>query len=81
MVASNSHNISLANESSTSQTIKVLNHLSLISSTPIKTNTDINNVNDESSTVHSMNCIEKDFSRKEKIDLQFCIQCLEENGN
>ena len=63
------------------QTIKVLNNLSLISSTPIKINIDINNVHDESSTVHSMNCIEKDFSRKEKIDLEFCIQCLEEKGN
>ena len=24
-----------------------------------------------------MNCMEIDFLRKEKIDLQFCIQCLE----
>ena len=40
MVACNSHNILLANESSTSQTIKVLNNLSLISSTPIKINID-----------------------------------------
>ena len=78
MVASTSHNISLGNASSTSQTIEVSNNLSLISGTPIKTNIDINNVNDESSTLHSMNCIEIDFLRKEKIDLQFRIQCLEE---
>ena len=78
MVASSSHNISLANASSTSQTIEVSNNLSLISSTPIKTTIDISNVNDESSTLHSMNCIEIDFLRKEKIDLQFRIQCLEE---
>ena len=77
MVASTSHNISLGNASSTSQTIEVSNNLSLISGTPIKTNIDINNVNDESSTLHSMNCIEIDFLRK-KIDLQFRIQCLEE---
>ena len=50
MVASTSHNISLGNASSTSQTIEVSNNLSLISGTPIKTNIDINNVNDESST-------------------------------
>ena len=48
------------------QTIKVLNNLSLISSTPIKINIDINNANDESSTVHSMNCIEKNFLKKRK---------------
>ena len=78
MVASSSHKISLANASSTSQTIEVSNNLSLISSTPIKTTIDISNVNDESSTLHSMNCIEIDFLRKEKIDLQFRIQCLEE---
>ena len=77
MVASSSHNISLVNASSTSQTIEVSNNLSLISSTPIKTANDINNVNDESSTLHSMNCIEIDFLRKENIDLQFRIQCLE----
>ena len=77
-VVSSSHNISLANASSTSQTTKVSKNLSLISSTPIKTTIDINNVNDESSTLHLMNCIEIDFLRKEKIDLQFCIQCLEE---
>ena len=78
MVASTSHNISLANASSTSQTIEVSNNPSLISSTPIKTNIDINNVNDESSTLHSLKCIKIDFLRKEKIDLQFRIQCLEE---
>ena len=78
IVASTSHNISLANASSTSQTIEVSNNPSLISSTPIKTNIDINNVNDESSTLHSLKCIKIDFLRKEKIDLQFRIQCLEE---
>ena len=78
IVESSSYNISLVNASSASQTIEVLNNLSLISSTPIKTTNDINNVNDESSTLHSMNCIEIDFLRKEKIDLQFRIQCLEE---
>ena len=78
MVVSTSHNISLANASSTSQTIEVSNNPSLISSTPIKTNIDINNVNDESSTLHSLKCIKIDFLRKEKIDLQFRIQCLEE---
>ena len=78
MVASTSHNISLANASSTSQTIEVSNNPSLISSTPIKTNIDINNVNDESSTLHSLKYIKIDFLRKEKIDLQFRIQCLEE---
>ena len=57
-VVSSSHNISLANASSTSQTTKVSKNLSLISSTPIKTTIDINNVNDESSTLHLMNCIE-----------------------
>ena len=85
MLASTSHNISLTNASSRSQTIKLSNNLSFISSTPIKTkietNIDIKNpitsVNDESSTLHSMNCMEIDFLRKEKIDLQFCIQCLE----
>ena len=61
MVESSSYNISLVNASSASQTIEVLNNLSLISSTPIKTTNDINNVNDESSTLHSMNCIEIDF--------------------
>ena len=66
MVASSSHNISLANASSTSQTIEVSNNLSLISSTPIKTTIDINNANDESSsTLHSMNSIEIDFLRKD----------------
>ena len=64
MVASTSHNISLANASGRSQTIEVSNKLSLISSTPIKTNIDIN-VNDESSTSHSMNCIEIDFLKKD----------------
>ena len=54
----------------------------MISSTPIKTNTDIKNPitnvsNDESSTLHSMKCMEIDFLRKEKIDLWFQIQCLE----
>ena len=78
MVASTLHNTSLVNASSTSQTIKVSNNLSLISSTPIKTNIDINNENYESSTLHSMNCIEIDFLRKEEIDIQFHIQCLEE---
>ena len=78
MAVSTSHNISLANASSTSQTIEVSNNPSLISSTPIKTNIDINNVNDESSTLHSLKCIKIDFLRKEKIDLQFRIQCLEE---
>ena len=73
MVARTSHNTSLVNASSTSQTIKVSNNLSLISSTPIKTNIDINNENYESSTLHSMNCIEIDFLRKEKIDIQFRI--------
>ena len=85
MVASTSYNISLANASSRSQTIKLSNNLSFISSTPIKTkietNIDINNpvtsANDESSTLHSMNCMEIDSLRKGKIDLQFCIQCLE----
>ena len=56
MVASTSHNISLANASSRSQTIKLSNNLSFISSTSIKTkietNIDINNpvtsANDES---------------------------------
>ena len=38
MVASTSHNISLANASSTSQTIEFSNNLSWILSTPIKTN-------------------------------------------
>ena len=78
MVASTSHNTSLLNASSTSQTIKVSNNLSLISNTPIKTNIDINNENCESSTLHSMNYIEIDFLRKEKIDIPFRIQCLEE---
>ena len=83
MVASTPYKILLATACNTSQTIEVLINLSLISSTPIKTNTDIKNPitnvsNDESSTLHSMNCMEIDFLRKEKIDLQFRIQCLEE---
>ena len=78
MVTSTSHNISLENASSRSQSIEVSNNLSLISSTPIKTNIDLNNVNDESSALHSVNCIEIDFLRKEKIDLQFRNPCLEE---
>ena len=44
MVAGTPYNISLATASSnTSQTIEISNNLSLISSTPIKTNTDIKN--------------------------------------
>ena len=84
MVASTTYNISLATASSnTSQTIEISNNLLLISSTPTKTNIDIKNPitnvsNDESPTSHSMNCMEIDFLRKEKIDLQFRIQCLEE---
>ena len=55
----------------------------MISSTPIKTSIDIKNPltnvsNDESSALHSINCMEIDFSRKEKTDLQFRIQKLEE---
>ena len=83
MVASIPYKISLTTASNTSQTIEISNNLSLISSTPIKTDIDIKNhitnvSNDESSRLHSMNCMEIGFLRKEKIDLQFCIQYLEE---
>ena len=82
MVASTPYNISLATASNASQTIEISDNLSLISSTPIKTNISIKNPitnvsNDKSSTLHSMNCMEIDFLRKKKIDLQFHIQCLE----
>ena len=66
MVASTSHNISLANASGRSQTIEVSNNLSLISSTPIKTNIDINDVNDESSTLHSNELYRNRFLKKRK---------------
>ena len=57
---------------------KFSNNLFLISSIQIKTNVDIKNPvtnvsNDESSMLHSMNCMEIDFLRKERIDLQFHI--------
>ena len=77
-VASTPYNISLANAGNKSQTIEISNNLLLISSIQIKTNVDIKNPvtnvsNDESSMLHSMNCMEIDFLRKERIDLQFHI--------
>ena len=76
MVASTPYNISLATASNASQTIEISDNLSLISSTPIKTNTSIKNPitnvsNDKSSTLHSMNCMEIDFLRKKRLIYSF----------
>ena len=79
IVASAPYNIFLATASNASQTIEISNNLSLVSGAAIETNIDIKNptinvFNDESSTLYSMNCMEINFLRKEKIDPQFRTQ-------
>ena len=76
MVASTPCNISLETGRNASQTIEISNNLSLISSTPIKTNIDIKNPitnvsNDKSSSLHSLNCMEIDFLRKKRLIYSF----------